>query len=222
MYRPENPNVYVIDRDKIHADFPTQFQTPTFWEELGRTVATFGFIEGELAKAIFALTGAQEFDPRADSEVFNSWIKTLKRALTDQLGGLISSYEKALKENPRTRKHDFSRLIADLKKAKEIRNALCHGSWGKPNDQGCTVPMFVGRDLNIFATPVDVAFFKQTRVALRDIICDIIDSVTKVGYKFPGFDSPGEQLWPDPTTIIVDDPATVGTSGSGRGPEPDL
>ncbi|MES2020828.1 MAG: hypothetical protein V4460_05960 [Pseudomonadota bacterium] len=199
----EKTNGHVIDRDKLHGDFPTQFQEPAFWEELGRTVAAFGFIEGELAKAIYALTGAKEFDPKGDPEAFNAWIKTLEKALTDQLGVLIITYEKALTENPRTKEHDFSRLIAELKEAKEIRNALCHGSWGKPDDQGRTVPKFVRRDLQIFETPVDVAFFKQTRAALREIICDILDSVTMVGYKFPGSDSPGEQLWPDPATVTV-------------------
>lgn len=199
----EKPNGHVIDRDKLHADFPTQFQEPAFWEELGRTVAAFGFIEGELAKAIFALTGAKEFDPKGDPEAFNAWIKTLEKALTDQLGGLIITYEKALTENPRTKKHDFSKLISELKEAKEIRNALCHGSWDKPDDQGRTVPKFVRRDLEIFETPVDVAFFKRTRAALREIICDILNSVTMVGYKFPGSDSPGEQLWPDPATVTV-------------------
>ena len=137
----EKPKGHFINRDQLHADFPTQFQDSVFWEELGRTIATFGFIEGALAKAIFALTGSKEFDPKGEPEAFNAWIKTLEKALTDQLGGLINTYEKALAENPRTMKHDFSKLIAELKEAKEIRNALCHGSSSRTGRQTASRPI---------------------------------------------------------------------------------
>ncbi|MDX3885743.1 MAG: hypothetical protein QHC65_15080 [Sphingomonas sp.] len=187
---------YIIDRDKLHANYPTQFHDAAFCEELGRTVATFGFIEEMLGKAIFALTGAKEFDPQGDPDAFNAWIKTLEKTLTDQLGGLIIGYEKALAENPRTKGNDYSIQLAELKKAKDIRNALCHGSWSKPDDQGRSVPKFVNRKLLVFKTRVDVQFLKQTRNALAHIICDIFDSVTSVGYSFPGSYNPGEQIWP--------------------------
>lgn len=196
---------HIIDRDKLHADFPTHFHEPAFWDELGRTVAAFGFIEEMLGKAIFALTGAKEFDPEGDPEAFSEWMKTLEKALTDQLGCLINSYEKALAENPRTKDSDYGAYISALKEAKEIRNVLCHGSWDKPDGQGRSVPRFVNRKLLIFETPVDVQFLRQTRAELRHIICDILDTVTSVGYQFPGSSSPGEQLWPHPAEITLDD-----------------
>ena len=204
MDKAEPLKGYVIDRDKLHPDYPTQLHSPEFCEELGRTIASFGFIEEMLGKAIYALTGSKEFDPEGDPEAFSEWIKTIEKALTDQLGGLIIAYEKALAENPRTKGNDHSAQIADLKQAKEIRNALCHGSWSKPDDQGRSIPKFVNRKLMVFETPVDVAFLKQTRSALRNIICDILDSVTMVGYQFPGSGSPGKQLWPHPAEIKLD------------------
>lgn len=191
MPETAGPKGHVIDRDKLHADYPTQFHDSVFWEELGRTVATFGFIEEMLGKAIFALTGAKEFDPEGEPDALNEWIKTLEKALTDQLGGLVVSYERALAENERTKSNDYSAQLAELREAKDIRNALCHGSWDIPDDQGRAVPKFVNRKLMIFETPVDVQFLKQTRSALRHIICDILDSVTSVGYQFPGSGSPG-------------------------------
>jgi hypothetical protein len=187
---------YVIDREKLDTDYPTQFQSPELWQELGRTVAAFGFLEEMLSKAIFALTGAKEFDPAGDPEAFNAWIKTLEKALTDQLGGLIVRYESALSENQRTKGNDYTNQIAGLKSAKDIRHALCHGSWGKPDEAGLTVPKFVNRRLEVFETPIGIAFLRQTRSALRHMICDVLDSVTSVGYQFPGSESPGEQLWP--------------------------
>lgn len=201
MHKPESSKGHVIDRDKLHADFPTHSHDSVFWEELGRTIATFGFIEEMLGKAIYALTGAKEFDPQGDPEAFNEWIKTLEKALIDQLGGLIISYENALAENERTKGRDHSAQLAELREAKDIRNALCHGSWGKPDDQGLTVPKFVNRKLMVFETPVGVQFLKQTRSALRHVVCDILDSVTSVGYRFPGSESPGEQSWPHPNEV---------------------
>jgi hypothetical protein len=203
MSETGNHNCYVIDRDKLDSDFPTQFQPSALWEELGRTVASFGFLEEMLGKAIYALTGTMEFDPAGDPEAFNNWIKTLEKALTDQLGALITRYAQALSENEKTKDKDYSNQIAGLKQAKDIRNALCHGSWGKPDDEGRTVPKFVNRKLEIFETPVDGHFLHRTREALRDMICDVLDSVTSVGYQFPGSDSPGEQLWPHPANVTL-------------------
>ena len=194
-------NCHVIDRDKFDPDFPIQFQSSKFWEELGRTVASFGFLEEMLGTAIYELTGTKEFDPAGDPDAFNKWIKTLEMALTDQLGALIARYAKALSKNQRTKDNDYSNQIAELNQAKDIRNVLCHGSWGKPDGEGRTVPKFVNRKLKIFETPVDCDFLHQTRAALRHMICDILDSVTSVGYQFPGSDSPGEQLWPHPAEV---------------------
>jgi hypothetical protein len=45
--------------DKLPPSFPTQAHAPAFWEALGRAVATFGFLEETLGKAIFAFTSRQ-------------------------------------------------------------------------------------------------------------------------------------------------------------------
>lgn len=197
----DTPKCYRIDRDKLPADFPTHAQQPAFWEELGRTVATFGFIEEMLGKAIYALTGTKKFDPEGDPEAFEKWIKTLERALTGQLSALIGDYEIALKGNERTASVDHCSLIVELQKAKDIRNTVCHCSWGKPDEEGRTTPTFVNRHLEVFQTPVDVQFFQRVRTELRLLACDVMDSVTSVGYKFPGSNSPGEQLWPNPKDV---------------------
>ena len=192
---------HIIDRENLPTDYPTHAHSAQFWEELGRTVATFGFLEEMLGKAIFALTGMKEFDPEADPDAFAEWIKTLEKALTDQLGGLIFAYEKALAENDKTKGHDFTALLEALKEAKNIRNVICHGSWQKPDDEGRTLPKFVNRKLVIFETLVDTEFLRTTRRAVVDIICDVFDSVTSLGFQFPGSDGPGQVLWPKQMTL---------------------
>ena len=45
-----------IDRDILHAEWPLSRDTSTFWEELGRTVAAFGYLENELTSACYTLS----------------------------------------------------------------------------------------------------------------------------------------------------------------------
>ena len=197
MPEKERHGGHIIAREKLPVDYPTHAHSAQFWEELGRTVAVFGFLEEMLGKAIFALTGMNEFDPEADPDAaFGEWIKMLEKALTDQLGGLILTYERALAENEKTKGEDCAGLIKELKEAKDIRNVLCHGSWGKPDDEGRTVPKFVNRKLAPFDTQIDIEFLRTTRKAVVGLTCDVCDSVTSLGFQFPGSKSPGQVLWP--------------------------
>ena len=42
----------IVDMDTLPADFPTHRHKSEFWEKLGRAVATYGFLEEVLGKAI--------------------------------------------------------------------------------------------------------------------------------------------------------------------------
>ncbi|HVB16248.1 MAG TPA: hypothetical protein VNF04_06940, partial [Stellaceae bacterium] len=90
---------FMIDKQRLPADFPTHRSAPEFWEALGRTVATFGFLEYTLARAIFAFTGTRRIPPDEEEAAFEKWLLTLEKALTDQLGRLIDSYAKAVRAN---------------------------------------------------------------------------------------------------------------------------
>ena len=74
-------------------------RSPSRWENLGRTIATFGFLEEVLGKAIFAFTATTRY-PESDVEAaFDKWLPTLERALIDPLAGLIDAYGKAVRNN---------------------------------------------------------------------------------------------------------------------------
>ncbi|MCI0466534.1 MAG: hypothetical protein L0Y57_05950, partial [Beijerinckiaceae bacterium] len=55
MKDKDNIRKFKLDCDKLPAQFPTHLHPPAFWEALGRVVATFGFLEETLGKAIFPL-----------------------------------------------------------------------------------------------------------------------------------------------------------------------
>ena len=176
--------------------FPTQYCEPEFWEWLGRTVATFGFLEDALGKAIFALTATQEFPPDEIKAAYAQWSTTLEKALTDPLGHLINSYEKALRQHPKMEKSQIANLTKELRAASKIRNVLCHGSWGKPDGHGRSLPRFFDRGLGAFETPVGLAFLKQTQRAAAELACHVVSSVTLLGLQFPGSNGSGEVVWP--------------------------
>jgi hypothetical protein len=57
---------FVVHVGRLPPQYPTHRQDPKFWEALGRTIATFGFLEEILGKAIFAFTATREY---ADDEI---------------------------------------------------------------------------------------------------------------------------------------------------------
>jgi hypothetical protein len=54
---------FAVDIDRLPLHFPTHRHDAAFWEALGRAVATFGFLEEVLGKAIFALTATRKIAP---------------------------------------------------------------------------------------------------------------------------------------------------------------
>lgn len=185
---------YLTYADGLPTDFPTHMHSVEFWEQLGRAVATFGFLEEVLGKAIFALTATRRYEQDEIDEAYQEWIPTLERAVSDTLGRLIDLYAKSLNDNPDVRLANASDLIDDLREAATLRNVLCHGSWGAPSDDGSSRPFFITRKMMIFDTRIDVAHLVQTRKQVVKLCCSVINSVTHMGWQFPGSSGPGEAV----------------------------
>jgi len=184
----------MIKKNSLPDKYPTHLHEPEFWECLGRTVATFGFLEEILAKAIFAFTATTSYNELEIEKAFNEWLPKLERSLSDQLGNLIDTYGKSVRDNPDAIKTNLDELLNDLREASKIRNVICHGSWRNPDSNNATIPFFVNRQLEIFDTHVDKKFLNQVRVHTTELICCIIDSVTYIGWKFPGSNGPGKVI----------------------------
>jgi len=161
---------------------------------LGRAVATFGFLEEVLAKAIFAFTATRPYNQSEMDEAFEQWLPKLERALTDPLGGLIDSFGKAVRDYPDEAITNLPDLLSDLKKAASMRNILCHGSWRLPDSQGASVPFFVNRQKEVFETAMDCAYLDQVQRHTAEIACSVINTVTNMGWQFPGSMGPGKPI----------------------------
>jgi hypothetical protein len=190
----DKANCSIIDRDKLPPLFPTHRHSPQFWEQLGRTIATYGFLEETLGKAIFAFTATRSYGPDEIDSAYKEWLPQLERALTDQLWNLAESYRKAAHDNSAITTENVDELVEDIKKATIIRNVLCHGSWRTPNANGASVPLFVNRQKQVFDVAIDIAYLKQVQAHVAELVCSVIDTVTRLGWQFPGGAGPGKPI----------------------------
>lgn len=181
----------VINRDQLPNLFPTHHMQPEFWEQLGRTVGTFGFLEEVLGKAIFALTATREYPDDKLEEAYLQWLPLLERALSDQLWNLAETFGKAAREHPECTLQNLDDLIEDLKQASKIRNVLCHASWRSPDAQGFSIPLFVTKRGEVFETPINIDWLRQVQAHTANLVCTVIDTVTHMGWQFPGGAGPG-------------------------------
>ncbi len=186
---------HVIAIDSLPERFPTNMHEPAFWESLGRAVATFGFLEEVLGKAIFALTATRQFDESEIQQAYIKWLPKLERALTDPLGPLIDAYGKAVRENSNVTIENLDDLLSDLRKASQTRNILCHGSWRPPGAEGTSVPFFVNRQHEVVETAMDCDYLNQVQKHTAKLACWVVNTVTHMGWQFPGSTSPGMPIW---------------------------
>ena len=182
-----------VNQALLPSKFPTHIHEASFWESLGRTIATFGFLEEILAKAIFALTATRRYDATEAEKALENWLPQLERALTDPLGGLIDQFGKAVREHKEAESGGLANLLSNLRAASEIRNVLCHGSWPIPDADGASVPYFVNRKGCKFCTSIDRAYLDRFQKHVANLACAVIETVTSTGWQFPGLPRSG---WP--------------------------
>lgn len=172
---------FAVDCDRLPTHFPTHRHSAEFWEALGRAVAAFGFLEEILGKAIFAFTATRKIPADKIEEEYKKWLPTLEKALTDPLGGLIKSYEEAVRANGAATIQNFDDLLNHLRDAASWRNVICHGSWQSPDDQGRSVPFYVDKKRGVWEMPIDVEHLGQLRQHVAELSCAVVTSVTQMG-----------------------------------------
>lgn len=172
-------------------DWPTHLLPDTFWAELGQPIATFGFLEDHIKRALFALSGTRPIKAGADvSAEVDKWSERLETQLSDVLGSLVPKLYDELNLDNRIDETFKIELISRLRDAKDIRNILCHASWGRPDSNASVLPRFFHKKEGEITSPINIPFLQQTRSETITIICDITDMITQLGYQFPGSRGP--------------------------------
>ncbi|MEL6400573.1 MAG: hypothetical protein AAFR26_16125 [Cyanobacteria bacterium J06626_4] len=196
---------YRINQDDLPDKFPTHGHESAFWESLGRAIATFGFLEEILGKAIFAFTATRVYKEDEIDEAYAKWLPKLEHALMDPLGKLIDTYGKAVRDNPDAAIANLDELLVDLRNVSQMRNILCHGSWRLPDANGASIPFFMNRQKQIVDTVMDRQFIDQVQQHTINLICAVINTVTQMGWQFPGSVGPGKTIWNIAQPITVED-----------------
>lgn len=153
-------------------------------------------LEETLAKAIFAFTATRPYTESEIQRAYTEWIPQLERALTDPLGGLVGSYGRAVRDHPNANITNLEGLLENLRRASEVRNVLCHGSWTTPDASGRSIPFFLDRKMRVFDTAIDCAFLVQVQRHVAELACEVMNTVTDMGLQFPGSSGPGRPIWP--------------------------
>ena len=194
------PQSFEIDRDRLPSDWPTNRCPPEFWEDLGRTLAKFGFLEDCLKRAHLAITATRKYDSvEAAQAAFDAWERDLVRSMDETLGHLANRVIEALKADQRYSVVEVSTIGEDLECISNWRNALCHGAWtdydvhtGRATlrywprgrwDEDEKSERLISRD--------DLAKIGRTTV---DLTVHIVNAVTRQGIQFPGTTSPGKEV----------------------------
>ncbi|SHN54232.1 hypothetical protein [Desulfovibrio litoralis] len=188
-----------VDRNLLPEYYPTHQQSSEFWEHLGRAVATFGFLEEVLKRAIFNLTGSKRVNKlnhdgikRNEDEInieLVNWANKIEKDLTSQLYSLAEIFGKAHRNIPNKEGYNYSdELVQEIKKASEIRNVLCHGSWRPSDSLDKSLPLYFKKKkgLEAFDTNIDIEWLKQAQKYTTELACKVMDSVTLRGIDFPG------------------------------------
>lgn len=87
-------------------------------------------------------------------------------------------------------------LVDEIKESAKLRNILCHGAWHrKPDEYGRSVPFFIDKNNKQLVTPIDIVWLRNIQRHVAGLTCTVIDSVTHMGWQFPGSTGPGKPIW---------------------------
>ena len=178
-----------IERDVLPPDWPVNQGPADFWQELGKTVAAFGYLEHILASTCYALLATGE---RAaahlksnDHEAMRRWTKRLLNSRTDTLYRLTHELDRVLDEAglvPSTVRED---LVARLDELRPWRNALCHGAWLSVDEDGSArlehVFKYEGLPAGFEHRNVDVKRLSDVRARTVDVTIRIAEAASVAG-----------------------------------------
>ncbi len=178
-----------IDRDVLPPDWPVNQGPAVFWQELGKTVAAFGYLEHILTSTCFALLATGE---RAvtlleanDHAALSEWCKRLLDSRTDSLYRLTRELEKVLPETGLVPNAVRGDLVARLDDLRLWRNALCHGAWLSVDEDGSARLEHLYKDDEglpvAFEREVDVKLLSDVRARTVDITIRIAEAASAIG-----------------------------------------
>lgn len=131
--------------------------------ELGWTIASFGYLEDMLKRAIFSLD-REQLDGAIRESDFRKWFRRMEHVAADSLGTLIERLGQTLAREGRTDRE----LIGSLEEIKEWRNLLCHAAWQPDDDKSGWEPIFANTRGEVFEGSLGVDDLHAIRALTLD------------------------------------------------------
>ena len=179
---------------QIPPDWPTHKGSEALWEELGRTVATFGMLEDTLARAYFHVTGQQQLiegvDPKEQlpKEQLEAWAADLIGRLPETLKPLADRMKAAWKALDGELTERRAAMADEIKILADERNRLCHGAWVAFNEPDRGTVRYFPRKFDvgeIFLDTRSVEDLAGVRRRVTALISEIIaDTQTRTNRPF--------------------------------------
>ncbi|MFD1881033.1 hypothetical protein [Paracoccus pacificus] len=163
-------------------DWPTSALPDGFMAELGRTVATFGWLEDNLKRAIFALTATRPQERITDG-MLRDWIRQMNDIADDSLSTLIDQFDAQMRGNPAAGADP--QLIKDLRAQKDFRNLICHSAWTEAGD-GRFRPDFIDNRGDKYDGTLGVEDFIRMRAEVAKSGESVIAIIAATGVSLPG------------------------------------
>ena len=175
-------------------NWPTHEAEPAFWEELGRAVATFSFLEDIIPRFLLAFEGSKDGREYTEEDVA-SWVYSLKRSLSDPLGPLIPKIQQAFEGDGRVPAEAGVEIVGRLKEIKRCRNALCHGAWTDFDESGGVQLRHFVRNEEGETVLRSEQLSKEDIAAVRyetaSLIRRLAEVAVSIGVQLPGSGLPG-------------------------------
>jgi len=109
---------------------PIHDPSSALWEQIGRTVASFGMLEDLLPRALYIITGHRRIDHEEDGKLqVSAWCAQLIKSMSDTLGGLAHSLEAAWNVRDGELLPKNAEVVRQMRELTTIRNRVCHAAY---------------------------------------------------------------------------------------------
>ena len=182
--------VLPINTDILPQDWPLSKGNPAFWEELGKTVAAFGYLEDTLGQTCYTLAGTPERETMARDEgieAFSKWFEELDASLTDGMHTLTRKLDEILEEDRRIPHAVRTDLVKQLDELRPWRNALCHGAWFgfSGNGSGVLNHYYMSKGIPVnFPPMVSVGDLAEVRARAVNATIRLVETASMAGAGF--------------------------------------
>lgn len=182
--------------DNFPSGLPYTVQVPDGWpthelpsdlcEEIGRTIATFGFLEYVIKRAILELSKPTKSINDSD---YKEWERSLELTATTAMAKLTGKLGEVLEPDSRLSQVRVTRIVEVIKEKADLHNALCHGTWIQydPASGDATLQYFPRNDPRHSQFVLSRAILARVRYETVEVAREVMGAVK---WKVPGFPRP--------------------------------